>query len=141
MSCSHTDILNLAKKLAEEEGSNEVQNRCAISRGYYASLHLFEQTFAPSAGEMRMDGESSHAVIIRRARDYARGANPGRLIAASLAKTMARLKSSRNDADYKLDLDFPKSCVFETMERVESVVNDCAEIERCREAQARARAS
>lgn len=138
MSCNHTEILELAKKLAEEAECSEAQNRCAISRGYYACLHLFEKTFLPNAEEVRMDGESSHAVIIRRARDYARGPNPGRLVAAELAKTMARLKSHRNDADYNLNIDVSKISVSEFMVRVESVINGCADVERRRQAQASA---
>lgn len=136
MSCNHTEILELAKQLAGQEKCSEVHNRCAISRGYYACLHLFEQTFQPHPGEMRQDGESSHAVILRRARDYARGANPGRLVAAELAKTMSRLKTDRNDADYKLDIDIPKKSVFEAMERAESIVKGCADVEQRRRSQA-----
>ncbi|MGX5661571.1 hypothetical protein [Diaphorobacter nitroreducens] len=135
MSCSHTDLLELAKRLAENEERSEVQNRCAISRGYYACLHLFELTFQPGPDEMRMDGESSHAVIIRRARDYARGPNPGRLVAAELAKTMARLKSDRNDADYKLHKNISRVSVSEAMARVESIMDGCAVVENRRNAQ------
>lgn len=135
MSCSPADFLNLAESISQQNSCSEIESRCAISRAYYAALHSVDFFFQKTEMDMRIEGESSHAEIIRRAREYGRGIQPGRTNAAVVAKLMSRLKADRNQADYRLGDSIDSIQMQDVILRVKRVMNECEEIDRKRETQ------
>lgn len=129
MSCSSPDLLSLAEIIAGSPTCDEVSSRCAISRAYYSALHLVDATFPRTDGNIRQEGESSHAVIIREAKLYGERADAGRWEASQVAKTMAGLRRERNRADYKLNQDISRDDALDVIERVKEVVAHCSHVE------------
>lgn len=133
MSCSPVDFLSLAESISERDQCSEIEYRCAISRAYYAALHSVDFFFQKSDTSMRVDGESSHAEIIRRAREYGNSLEPGRTNAAVVAKLMWKLKADRNQADYYLGDSISESQMYDVIRRVRRVIDECKDIARKRE--------
>jgi uncharacterized protein (UPF0332 family) len=129
MSCTPRDLFTLAERLASLEACDEVQYRCVISRAYYAALHTTAQVFPRAHTDLRADGESSHAEIIRHAQVYGVGANPGRESATKIAKALHKLRRFRNTADYELGISITQQETLDTLERVKHILDLCQHVE------------
>jgi len=127
MPCSSLDIFALAKHL-HETGIGEANSRSVVSRAYYAALHEVAATFEERAVEFKVDGESSHREIIARASVYGSSLQPGRTSAASIAKTMTRLRRTRNEADYRLGNEFAHDLDKDCLARAQSIFTLCADV-------------
>ena len=129
------EIMQLAERLHAME-QTEVISRTAVSRAYYAALHATKGTFPP---RQRVDGESSHAEIIGRAKAYGNSLEPGRSEANQIALWMPRLRSVRNLADYDLEKELSFKDTAGHLERARLILGMCDDIVRKRSApQARA---
>lgn len=125
MSCKPSDILELAQSIGNTNGCCEAELRCATSRGYYAALHTVDAVVPSIPQAVRQKNEGSHAFIIRRVQKYGDGANPGRLEAKKIAFAMKRLKDQRNDADYRLNIDYSVREKEDALERVIRILAHC----------------
>lgn len=117
--------------MANCDDADEAQQRSAISRAYYAALHSVAITFPKRDGDYRKEGESSHVEIIGRSERFAANPGPGRSDAVFVAKLMPRLKRTRNEADYRLDMNFEKRQVFEAIEMARTVMQRCESVLDC----------
>lgn len=135
MSCCPNDFLLLAQALGGSSEQNEAQLRSATSRGYYAALHTLNETIPEVHGVERQRNEGSHAFVIRRAKGYGDGSNPGRQEAKKIVLAMKKLKDQRNDADYRLDIDYCARQKDDAMTRVSAVLGYCSELRRAMDAQ------
>ncbi len=122
------EVMQLAERLHAME-QTEVNSRSAVSRAYYAALHATKGTFPP---RQRVDGESSHAEIIGRAKAYGNTVQPGRSEANRIALWMPRLRSARNLADYDLDKGLSVNDAAGHLERARLILSICEEIVRKR---------
>jgi uncharacterized protein (UPF0332 family) len=122
------EIMELAERLHAMEQS-EVVSRSAVSRAYYAALHATKGTFP---ARQRVDGESSHAEIIGRAKAYGNSIEPGRSEANRIAMWMPRLRSGRNLADYDLEMDLSPKDAAGHLERARLILGMCDDIVRKR---------
>lgn len=102
--------------------------RSAISRAYYAALHSVAITFPKRDGQYRKDGESSHAEIIGRSEVFAANPGQGRSDALFISKLMPRLRRTRNEADYRLDMEVGRKEVSETIEATRAVMQRCQRV-------------
>ena len=134
MSCSPTDLLDLANVLGDVEDCSEVQLRCSTSRGYYAALHSVDELIPVIPGVERVRGEGSHAFVIRRAKAYGDGPNPGRLAAKQIVHYLKKLKDQRNDADYDLNLNYTLRHKQDALTRVGVILGYCTELKEARAA-------
>lgn len=125
MSCKPSDILDLAHSLGNLNECCEAELRCATSRGYYAALHTVDAVIPSIPEVVRQKNEGSHAFIIRRAKKYSDGANPGRLEARNIAFAMKRLKDQRNVADYSLNINYSAREKEDALERAKAVISYC----------------
>lgn len=130
MSCSPTDLLNLANSLSNSYGCGEVEFRCATSRGYYAALHSVEEAIPEVRGVERLRNEGSHAFAIRRAIKYSEGPNPGRLEARQIAHVMKKLRDQRVHADYDLDQDYEARDKDDALVRVGVILGYCCNLQK-----------
>jgi hypothetical protein len=135
MSCCPNDFLLLAQALGGSVEQNEAQLRSATSRGYYAALHTLDDTIPEVDGVERQRNEGSHAFVIRRAKGYGDGPNPGRQEAKKLVHAMKKLKDQRNDADYRLDMDYCARQKDDALARVSAILSYCNDLRRAVEAQ------
>lgn len=124
MPVSTHDLFHLAQRL-QDGATTETDLRAAISRAYYAGLHAVAETF--DARE-RMGDESSHAEIIGRAKAHGNTLEPGRQAAIQIAQHLSKMRRTRNDADYKLDLSFTDSDSQGIIDRAELVLSLCREV-------------
>lgn len=128
------EFLRVAKRLLE--GSpGEIDRRCSISRAYYAALHTLDLTLpagAAGTGPGRADGESTHMVIIDRARQLGVSRLPGNSAAVQLARLMTKLRRSRNEADYDLKLTIGSRETEDFMARVDKALSLCDDVTRLR---------
>lgn len=118
------DLFQLAQRL-QQGATTEADLRAAISRAYYAGLHAVAETF--DARE-RMGDESSHAEIIGRAKAHGNTLEPGRQAANQIAQHLSKMRRTRNDADYKLDLSFNESDSQGIIDRAALVLSLCQDV-------------
>lgn len=135
MACNAIDFLNLAEKLAGATQKSDVMNRCVVSRAYYSALHVVQETFPSTAGEVREDGNSTHEQANKRVQVYAAALNPinpGRSYAAEIAKSLPKLRRLRNKADYHLNLDIDETFAFDCLNRAKYIADKCDDVLRMR---------
>lgn len=124
MPVSTRDLFQLAQRL-QQGATTEADLRAAISRAYYSGLHAVAETFD---ARDRMGTESSHAEIIGRAKAYGSTLEPGRQAAIQIAQHLSKMRRTRNDADYALDLSFTDSDSQGIIERAELILALCQDI-------------
>lgn len=125
MSCTPTNLWDLAKAIGNSTGCGEAELRCATSRGYYAALHSVDAVIPAVEGVERVSAEGSHQFIIRRARVYGDGPNPGRLEARKIVQVLKKLKDQRVHADYELDSTFEVRDKEDALSRVHAIFGYC----------------
>jgi hypothetical protein len=103
MAIDASQILELAEKLFDTE-KNECGARSAISRAYYAALHISMEA-VPDEFEINVDianGMNSHQRVIDAMTRWGNSITPGRTNARQAARLLSRLKHARVKADYYL---------------------------------------
>ena len=132
MSCKPHDLLALAKSLAElPSGMNDAATRNVISRAYYSSLHIVDASFEALASSKVKKG-SSHRKIIDRAANYGENLEPDqpdRIVAGEIAKFTDKLRQTRNEADYKLELNIGVDKAADAIATAERIFSLCEEFQ------------
>lgn len=127
MSIRFREFFDVAVRLAES--SKEADQRSAISRAYYSTLH---GTLAALPEDRRSNQDfsgSSHEAVIAAAKGYGNSVPPlpGRGAAIRIADKLSRLKAKRRKADYRLDDDIDLAYTRQALAEAEAALKDCAE--------------
>ena len=96
MTCRPQDFLTLAQKLSNSE--EEIERRCAISRAYYAALHLAieaKEKCPPIHADTHRGG--SHEATIQRYAQHTSSTS-----AMKVGYVLRSMRNKRESADYDL---------------------------------------
>ncbi len=113
MTTTPTDLLEEARDLLAES-KIEVRRRTVCSRAYYAAFHA-GWSFAKTLGLERQRGRGAHGQLIRFFADRRERSH------RECGRLLYGLRTLRNNADYQLETNFPKSIA-------ERAVEDASEI-------------
>ncbi len=125
MSVVPADFLSAAQSF--DLHAAEIHRRNAISRAYYCALHAVNATLPRRKAQF---SGSTHEALIADVLAYAKGVNPGRSVARTIAGHLPVLKQARKKADYELDLEIDEAAVRDSFLRTSRVLDGCQELAR-----------
>ncbi|MEO5377661.1 MAG: HEPN domain-containing protein [Magnetococcus sp. DMHC-6] len=115
MSIEPENLINLAEKLVND-GTEEVDFRCAVSRAYYAIYHVYKP-LAEKLPPASTNGRTGmHQALIDRFLESSH--NDDR----SIGLKMKKFKEARTEADYKLFTKFSQQKAKETIIKIEEML-------------------
>jgi hypothetical protein len=115
VSCVPANFLTLAQKLAPSQ--EEIERRCAVSRGYYAALHWAREHLEKCPPiDFGQEKVGSHEKVLRRLREYRESRD-----ALKAAYILADLKTKREGADYDLSGEITVDDAAQVLVTVEKV--------------------